>query len=237
MLDEYYESYLETYISRDVKDLSQVGDELAFLNFISIVAARTATNVNYETLANEAAISSPTAKQWLSILVSSGLVALIPPFSNNALKRVIKAPRMYFLDTGLCSYITRWSSPEVIERGTMSGQFFETWIVSEIYKSFINNGKRPPLYFYRDSNKKEIDLIIYKNGIVNPIEIKKSALPQDATKHFSVLKPIEWEPAEEDIFSGAAHLKTTISTGAVICMVQDVLPINNKDWYIPAWLI
>ena len=234
---EYYESYLETNISRDIKDLTQVGDELAFLNFIGIVAARTATNVNYEALAAEAAISAPTAKQWLSLLIFSGLVALIPSFSNNALKRVIKAPRMYFLDTGLCSYITRWSNPEVLERGAMSGQLFETWVVSEIYKSFINNGKRPPLYFYRDSNKKEIDLVIYKDGIVNPIEIKKSASPKDATKNFSVLKPIEREPGEDDIFSGTAHLKTTIGTGAVICMMQDVLPIDKKNWYIPAWLI
>ena len=235
--DEYYESYLETYISRDIKDLTQVGDELAFLNFIGVVAARTATNVNYEVLANEAGISAPTAKQWLSVLVSSGLAALIPPFSNNALKRVVKAPRMYFMDTGLCSHITRWSSPEVLERGAMTGQFFETWVVSEIYKSFINNGKRPPLYFYRDSNKKEIDLIIYKDGTVNPVEIKKSASPQGSTRNFSVLKPIEKEPDEEDIFSGAAHLKTTIGTGAVICMSQDVMPIDKKNWYIPAWLI
>ena len=235
--EEYYESYLETYISRDIKDLSQVADELTFLNFINIVAARTATNVNYETLANEAGISAPTAKKWLSILVSSGVVALIPPFSNNALKRVVKAPRMYFLDTGLCSYITRWSSPEVLERGAMDGQFFETWVVSEIYKSFINNGKRPPLYFYRDSNKKEIDLIIYQNGIVNPIEIKKGAAPKDAVKNFSVLMPMEEEPDAADVFSGGAHLKTIIGTGAVICMPTDIIPIDKKNWYIPAWLI
>lgn len=235
--DEYFESYLETYISRDIRDLSQVADELSFLNFIGIVAARTATNVNYDALANEAGISSPTAKQWLSILVSSGLVALIPPFSNNALKRVIKAPRMYFLDTGLCSYITRWSSPEVLERGAMDGAFFETWVVSEIYKSYINNGKRPPLYFYRDSNKKEIDIIISMDGIVNPIEVKKGAAPRDAIKNFSVLKPIEKEPSEEDVFSGAAHLKTKIGTGAVICMPADVMPIDQKNWYIPAWII
>lgn len=235
--DQYYESYLETYISRDIRDLSQVADELSFLNFIGIVAARTATNVNYEVLANETGISAPTAKQWLSVLVSSGLVVLIPAFSNNALKRVIKAPRMYFLDTGLCAYITRWSSPEVLEKGAMSGQFFETWVVSEIYKSYINNGKRPPLYFYRDSNKKEIDVIIYRDGIVNPVEIKKSASPQDATRNFSVLRPIESEPSEEDIFSGAAHLKTTIGMGAVICMIPDVLPIDKKNWYIPAWMI
>jgi len=182
--DEYYESYLETYISRDIKDLSQVADELSFLNFIGIVAARTATNVNYDALASEAGISAPTAKQWLSILVSSGLVALIPPFSNNALKRVIKAPRMYFLDTGLCSYVTRWPSAEVLERGAMDGSFFETWVVSEIYKSYINNGKRPPLYYYRDSNKKEIDIIIHTGATVNPVEIKKGAAPKNAIKAF-----------------------------------------------------
>ncbi|MDR0381423.1 MAG: ATP-binding protein [Oscillospiraceae bacterium] len=235
--DEYFESYLETYISRDIRDLSQIADELSFLNFIGIVAARTATNVNYDALANEAGISSPTAKQWLSILVSSGQVALIPPFSNNALKRVIKAPRMYFLDTGLCSYITRWSSPEVLEHGAMDGAFFETWVVSEIYKSYINHGKRPPLYFYRDSNKKEIDIVISMDGVVHPIEIKKSAAPKDAVKHFSVLKAIEKEPNESDVLSGAAHLKTKIGDGAVICMPADILPIDGKNWYIPAWII
>jgi len=235
--NEYYESYLETYISRDIKDLTQVADELSFLNFMGIVAARTATNVNYDTLANEAGISAPTAKRWLSVLVSGGLVALIPPYSNNALKRVIKAPRMYFLDTGLCAYITRWSSAEVLERGSMDGQFFETWVVSEIYKSYLHNGKRPPLYFYRDSSKKEIDLIIAQNGTVNPIEIKKSSAPKDASRNFSVLAPIQDEPNGEDVFSGTAHLKTEIGAGAVICMPPDIIPIDKNNWYVPAWLI
>ena len=118
--------------------------------------------------------SAPTAKQWLSILVSSGIVALIQPYSNSALKRVIKVPRMYFLDTGLCAHLTRWTSAETLERGVMDGAFFETWVVSEIYKRYLNQGKsQPPLYFYRDSNKKEIDLIIYQDGVVSPIEIKK----------------------------------------------------------------
>ena len=235
--DGYYESYLETYISRDIKDLTQVADELAFFRFVGIVASRTATNVNYETLASEAGVSSPTAKQWLSILVSSGLVALIEPYFNNALKRVIKAPRMYFLDTGLCAYLTRWNSAEALEVGAMSGDFFETWVVSEIYKSYINSGKRPPLYFYRDSNKKEIDMIIQKNNTIYPIEIKKSAAPKDAIKNFSVLKPVEKDPEEDDNFIGAAHLKTNIGTGAVVCLASDVLPIDSKNWYVPAWLI
>ena len=233
----YYESYLETYLSRDVKDLTQVADEMSFLRFVNIVAARTATNVNYETLANETGISAPTAKQWLSILVSSGQVALIPPYANNALKRTIKAPRMYFLDTGLCAYLTRMHSSAFLEGSAMDGAFFETWVVSEIYKSYLHHGERPPLYFYRDQNKKEIDLIIHKNNTVYPIEIKKSASPKDATKHFSVLKPIAEEPDEEDRFSGAAHLKTEIGTGAVVCLASNVLPIDKKNWLVPAWLI
>ena len=235
--DEYYESYLETYISRDIKDLTQVANEQSFLRFIGIVAARTATNVNYDVLANEAGISAPTAKQWLSILVSTGLVALVPPFSNNALKRVIKAPRMYFLDTGLCAYITGWSSPSVLERGAMAGAFFESWVVSEIIKSYINNGKRPPLYFYRDSNKKEIDIILSMDGMAQPIEIKKGSAPKDAVKNFAVLRPIEKEPDEDSLSEGTAHLKTEIGPGAVICMAPDVLPIDKRNWYVPAWLI
>ena len=231
----YFESYLDTYLSRDIRDLEQVADETAYMNFIKIVAARTATNVNYEALAQEADISAPTAKKWLSILVSCGIVALIEPYSNNALKRVIKAPRMYFLDTGLCAHLMGWGSAAVLENSAMSGEFFETWVVSEIYKSYLNAGKRPPLYFYRDSNKKEIDLILYQNGTVNPIEIKKSAAPKDATKNFSVLKPIEREP-EADEF-GAAHLKTAIGTGAVVCMASDLIPIDRKNWYVPAWII
>ena len=235
--EEYFESYLETYISRDIKGLTQVADELSFLKFVGIVAARTATNVNYDVLANEVGISAPTAKQWLSILVSSGLVVLIPAFSNNALKRVIKAPRMYFVDTGLCAYITRWGSSEVLEKGAMDGAFFETWVVSELYKSYINNGKRPPFYFYRDSNKKEIDIIIAKDGMVHPIEIKKSAAPKEAIKNFSVLKPLENETKGDEDFSRTGHLKTKIGTGAVICMPTDIMPIDKNNWYIPAWLI
>lgn len=229
----YFESYLDTYLSRDIRDLEQVADETAYLNFIRIVAARTATNVNYEALAQEAGVSAPTAKKWLSILVSCGIVGLIEPYSNNALKRVIKAPRMYFLDTGLCAHLMGWGSAMVLENSAMAGAFFETWVVSEIWKSYLNAGKRPPLYFYRDSNKKEIDLIIYQDGAVYPIEIKKGTAPANATKNFSVLKPIEKEPDE----SGTAHLKTTIGTGAVVCLASDLIPIDRKNWYVPAWII
>lgn len=236
-LQIFFESYLDTYITRDIRNLEQVANETAFINFLRAVAARTATVVNYESLANDVGISAPTAKSWLSLLVSCGIVALIQPYSNNALKRVIKSPRMYFLDTGLCAHLMGWGSPSVLENSSMSGEFFETWVVSEIIKSYYNVGKRPPLYYYRDTNKKEIDLIIYQDGTVYPIEIKKSSAPKMATKNFSVLNPIEKEPTEEEKFQGISHLKTNIGTGAVVCLSSDIIPIDKKNWYIPAWLI
>jgi hypothetical protein len=201
--------------------LTQVADELSFLRFVTIVAARTATNVNYQTLAQETGISAPTAKHWLSLLVSSGLVALTEPFLNNALKRVIKAPRMYFMDTGLTAYLTRWSSPETLETGAMSGPIFETWVVTEIYKSYLNKGVRPPMYFYRDSNQKEIDLILVKDDILSPIEIKKTNTPRNATKNFNALE----------------GLTASIGMGGVICLSDDLLPIDANNWMIPAWMV
>ena len=235
-LSVFYESYLDTYISRDIRELEQVANETAFLQFVKAVAARTATVVNYEVLASEVGISAPTAKTWLSLLISCGVVTLIQPFSNNALKRVIKSPRMYFLDTGLCAHLLGWGSPEVLENSAMSGAFFETWVVSEICKSYLNAGKKPPLYYYRDSNKKEIDLIIYQNATVYPIEIKKSTAPANAVKNFSVLHVLE-KTNEEELFTDAAQLKTTVGTGLVVCLASDVLPVDKKNWYVPAWLI
>ena len=119
----------------------------------------------------------------------------------------------------------------------MSGAVLETWVVTEIYKSYINSGKRPPLFFYRDSNKREIDLIIQQGNTVHPVEIKKSASPLNAARHFSALSPIAADPDESDAFAGTAHLKTEVGAGAVICLAPDVLPIDKKNWLVPAWLI
>lgn len=234
--ETYFESYLDTYLSRDIRGLDQVASETDFIKFLQVIAARTATNVNYDAMASEVGVSAPTVKNWLSILVSSGIVALIQPYSNNVLKRVIRAPRMYFLDTGLCAHLMGWGSANVLEKSSMSDPIFETWVVSELYKSYLNVGKRPPLYFYRDSNKKEIDVILYQDGTVYPIEIKKATAPKDAVKNFSVLAPIEQEP-KEDSFSGVSHLKTQIGTGAVVCLSSDILPIDRKNWYVPAWIL
>lgn len=232
--EEYYSSYVQTYLCRDIRELTQVADELTFYKFLCIAAARTGSMVNYDTLAKEAEISAPTAKQWLSLLVSSGIVILIEPYHNNALKRVVKSPRMYFLDTGLTAHLTKWSSSAVLESGAMAGEFFETYVVSEIYKSFVNVGKKPPLYYYRDSNTKEIDLILWQNGTLYPIEIKKSSNPVGATKNFGVLNPVTDETNFDEL---SKHLKMKIGTGNVICLANNLRPIDSENWTVPVWLI
>ena len=220
--ERFYSSYVNTYLQRDIRDLAQVGDELAFLNFMTACAARTSQMVNYAELAKEVGISAPTAKQWLSVLVSSGIVTLVQPYFNNMLKRAIKSPNLYFMDTGLCAYLTRWDSAETLEVSAMSGAFFETYVVSEILKSYYNAGKRPPIYYYRDTDGKEIDLIIEGNNKLYPIEIKKSASPKrDAAKNFSVLRNSGKE----------------IGEGCVLSLYPEVLPLNESAWLIPVWLI
>lgn len=232
--ERYYRSYVDTYLQRDVRDLTQVADEMQFYNFMVVAAARTAKPVVYEELAAASGISSPTAKKWLSILRSSHIITLVQPYSNNVLKRVVKMPLMHFLDTGLAAYLLKWGNPEALERGAMSGAFFETYVFSEIYKSYLNAGKQPPLYYYRDKDQKEIDLLLYQNGTACPIEIKKAASPgKDAVKNFSVLDPV----SRPEMFGGMHELKVDVGTGNVICMAADMLPIDRKNWYVPAWLI
>ena len=233
-LDYYYGSYIDTYLKRDIKDLTQVADEMAFFNFLTVVAARTAKPIIYDELASESGISAPTAKRWLSLLVSSHLVALVQPYHNNVLKRVTKMPVLHFLDTGLCAYLLKWSSPETLEKGAMSGAFFESYVFSEIYKSWLNAGQTPPIYYYRDKDKREIDLLIYEDGVLYPVEIKKSASPgREAIKHFKVLEPISHPEKSSDL----SQLKTEIGSGVVICMANDLLPIDHNNWFVPVWLL
>lgn len=239
----YYRSYVNTYLLRDVRDLTQVGDEMQFYRFMTVVAAHTAKPVLYEELASETGISAPTAKKWLSILVSSHIVALVQPYSNNALKRVVRMPLLHFLDTGLAAYLLKWDSPQTLERGAMSGAFFESYVFSEIYKSYLNAGMEPPLYYYRDKDKKEIDLLIYRNGEISPVEIKKAASPgKAAIKNFKVLDKIKKAQENsvqesENEFEHLGNLKIEIGTGNVICMSSDLLPLDEKNWYVPVWMI
>lgn len=218
----FYSSYVDTYIQRDIKDLTQVADEMLFLKFLTATAARTSQMLNLSDISRDTGVSIPTAKQWLSILVTSGIVVLLEPLHSNRLNRLIKSPNLYFLDTGLCSYLTRWQSPESLEAGAMSGAIFETYVISEIIKGYQNQGKNPPILYYRDKDKREIDLILEQDGQYFPIEIKKSSAPKkDATRHFSLLEKNGCTPG----------------TGAVICMAKELVPLDKNNWIVPLSLI
>lgn len=169
----FYGAYVRTYIERDVRDLSEIGDTVKFTRFMTAAAASTGQLVNLASMARDVGISQPTAERWLSILVTSNIVYLLKPYSNNITKRAVKTPKLYFLDTGLAAYLTRWNTPDVLKNGAMAGAFFESFVISEIIKSYYNKGiVEPPLYFYRDKDMNEIDLVIEENGTLYPLEMK-----------------------------------------------------------------
>lgn len=185
---DFYESYLKTYIERDIRKLSQIDNEMQFLQFIRVAASRTGNLLNYSDIAHDVGISEVTAKKWMSLLVTSGLVYLLQPYSQNVEKRIVKTPKLYFMDTGLAAHLTRWTSPDTIRNGAMAGSFFETWVIGEVIKSFANAGMDAPVYFYRDKDRKEIDLIILRDRTVYPVEIKMTATPnRNDARNFSVL--------------------------------------------------
>ena len=214
----FYSTYVSTYIERDVRNLTQVGDRVSFLNFITALASRIGQLLNFNSIATGVGISLTTAKRWLSILESSNIIFILRPYYTNIMKRAVKIPKVYFTDTGLAAYLTRWKNKEVLESGMMSGNFFENFVVIEILKSYYNSGElRPPLYFYRDKDKNEVDLIIEQNGKLYPIEIKKSANPsKDMVKNFKVLEKYK-----------------EIGEGSLICMYDKVVDLDNKTKIIP----
>lgn len=214
----FYSSYLQTYLQRDIRDLARVGDELSFLRFLRAAAARTAQMLNFSDLARDADVAPNTAKTWLSILQASGIIYLLEPYYTNLTKRLVRSPKLYFLDTGLCAYLTEWSSPETLEAGAISGPILESWIVSELLKSYRHNGHMPPFYYYRDRDGKEIDLLIFRDGTIYPLEIKKTASPnKNHIRHFRVLK----------------KLNMPIGPGGVICLSEQLLPLTETAMSIP----
>jgi len=216
--DLFYQSYIETYMQRDVRDLTKVGDELSFMKFLRVAAARTGQLLNYHDMANDADIDPKTAKSWLSILETSGLIYLLYPYYRNVTKRLVKTPKLYFLDTGLCAFLTQWPSSELLESGAMSGAIFETYIFSEILKTYWHNGKNPYFYYYRDHDQKEIDLLIEQGDTIYPIEFKKTASPSlNASKNFPIL----------------AKLDRKIGHGAVICLCEEDIPLSREVDAIP----
>lgn len=220
LVDKFYEGYVRTYIERDIRDLIHVTDEIKFMNFMTSIASRTGQELNLNEIANDAEISNPTANDWLSILVNTGLVILIEPYMNNIIKRVVKRPKIYFMDTGLACYLTKYPNSEILAVSAYSGHIFETYVVSEIVKSFTNNGlnAKRHLYYYRDNNQKEIDLIIDYNDKLYPIKIKKSKNPdKNYIKNFDVLK----------------DTKKQIGNGIVLCMIDKIYPIDKDNYCVP----
>ena len=217
----YYASYLRTYIERDVRSLINVGDEKKFLVFIRSLAARTGQMLNMAKLAEDTDISRNTAERWLSILVTANIVYLLRPFHININKREIKAPKLHFLETGLISYLIGWDTPKVLRNGAMGGAIFETFVIAEIIKSYINKGIQAPLYYYRDKDNREIDLLIWKNGRLHPIEIKMTSNPgKNHITAFSALDKLQ-SPYKR-------------GNGALVCCCDELSSLTSTDLALPA---
>ena len=218
----FYSSYVTTYIERDVRALSDSIDSLKFLHFITAVAARCAQMLNIADIARDADINQKQVKSWLGILEALGIIFYLHPYSNNMLKRLVKTPKLYFYDTGLICHLTKWSSAETLESGAMNGAIFENYVVSEIMKTYLNNGKAPFLYYYRDKDAKEIDIVLEHDGVINPIEIKKSSNPgYELVKVFGLLD----------------NASIPRSKGAVICMKPELSAIDRENYIVPVWVI
>lgn len=218
----FYSSYLTTYIERDVRELSDAIDSLKFLHFITAVAARCGQILNIAEIARDADINQKQAKSWLGVLETLGLIFYLHPYSNTMLKRLVKTPKLYFYDTGLVCYLTKWSSAETLQSGAMNGAILENYVVAEIRKTYLNCGKDPYMYYYRDKDAREIDIILEHDGVLNPIEIKKSANP--GSELIKVFKLLDKSSAKR-------------SKGAVVCMKPELSAIDRENYIIPVWMI
>ena len=219
----YFKSYLNTYIEKDVRKLINADMELQFRNFLSLLALRTSQELHYDVLANSTGIDVRTCKRWVSILETSGIVFLLQPYLANISNRIIKAPKLYFMDTGLCAYLCKWPDAEMLENCAMSGSFFETYVVSELVKNFYANNVDPKeyLFYYRDIDQKEIDLLFVRHGNLYPIEIKKSDSPKNPTKNFRVL----------------SKYQMTVKTGLIVDTCDRIRPENDYAYNYPVSLL
>jgi hypothetical protein len=216
--NEYFEAYTDTYLMRDVTEYGGITDAFRFSKFLRACASLISEQVNYKTLADVTEISQPTAKEWLRVLESLGIVYLLYPYANNALKRLAKTPKLYFCDTGLAAFLSMWPTRETIMNGAASGRFFENFVVTEILRNYAYSREKVNMTYFRDSNTKEIDLLIERNAVIHPLEIKKAATPNNREiKKFSILEK-------------AAAMQ---GDGGIICMCEDVIPIDSRNCYIP----
>lgn len=220
--DVFYSSYLQTYIDRDVKEQVQLADPLLFSDFVRAAACRAGQMLNIHDIAQDVDISDDTAKRWLQVLEKSDVIFFLRPYSNNLLKRTVKTPKMYFFDTGLVAYLARYSSPEILANGAINGAILENFVVSELLKSYNNNAKECLLWYYRDSNSNEIDMVIESDGMLHPLEIKRSVNPgSQLINTFNLLD------------------KASIprGTGAILCMRPTLSAINSENYIVPIWMI
>ncbi len=219
---EYFNSYIETYLMRDVAEEGGITDTVRFYKFMKACAASTAEQVNYRTLAEAAEISQPTAKEWVRLLQGLGIIYLLQPYANNELKRLAKTPKLYFCDTGLCAYLSMWLTRDTLMEGAASGHYFENHVVIELVKNFAYAPSKINLTYYRDSNAKEIDVFVEENGRIHPLEIKKSANPdRREVKKYELLDKAKLERG----------------SGGIVCMCEEVIPIDDKNCFIPCNLI
>ncbi|MCL2293823.1 MAG: ATP-binding protein [Spirochaetes bacterium] len=212
----FFSAYVRTYIERDVREIINISSEHSFLKFLKVIAARTGQILNYNSISRDIEVSVNTVKSWVSVLETSGLIYLVPPYFRNLSKRAVKTPKLYFLDTGLCCYLTGISTGNIAMNHQMSGALFETYVVSEILKSYWHNGERPFIYFYRETLGKEIDLILDKKGKVYPVEIKQTASPNSKmTQNFDII-------ADENR-----------GKGALVCMANKFISMGNDVNVVP----
>lgn len=220
--DVFYASYLQTYIERDVKEQLQLADPLLFSDFVRAAACRAGQMLNVHDIAQDVGVSDDTAKRWLQVLEKSDVIFFLRPYSNNLLKRTVKTPKMYFFDSGLVAYLTRYSSPEILSNGAINGAILENYVVSELLKSYHNNAKECLLWYYRDSNSNEIDMVIESDGMLHPLEIKRSVNPSNG------------------LIGAFAHLdKASVprGNGAILCMRPKLSAINRENFIVPIWMI
>ncbi len=216
--DIYFQSYIDTYISRDVKQIMDIGNVESFKKFIVSVASRVGEQLNYTSLALDSGVTVPTAKSWLSILTSSGLVYLLEPYMSSELKRLTHQPKIVFMDMGLACYLSGWQSAKELQMSSSAGHYLESFIVSEILKSYNARGIRPNISYYRDKEKNEIDLIFYKNNKLYPFEIKKTASPNKTMiKNFKILE----------------KTKKEIGIGGIICFYDNLMKLDENNYIIP----
>lgn len=219
----FFEAYVGTYLMRDVMELGGVRETTLFLSFLTALAALTGQQLNYATLAEATGISQPKAKQWVRILEGLGIIWLLPAFSTNALKRLVRTPKLYFNDTGLAAFLVQWPTPATLQRGPSSGAFLENFVVQEMRKLYLASPEAARFSYYRNKDGKEIDLIVDVDRVLHPIEIKQAATPnkREAAK-FSVL----------DAVPGYRR-----GRGGIICLSERVLPITQNDDVIPASIL